>query len=332
MAFVYVSNAVSGDIIMLHMAGNGELSLQSPCQLAGSLAPMAISPGKKMLYVAQRGDLNAIVSLAIHSLTGELTQLAVTPLSAKMSYLARDHSGAYLLAASYHSHHISVLSLGVDGLPFGKEHLYETPKHPHSVLMSPDNSHALIACLGADVILVYGFDAATGLLTPRPSSLWTARAGSGPRHMRFSTCGRFVYLLNELDATLDVLVWHAETAQLQHLQTMSTLPPGFDAKPWAADIHLTPDGRCLISSERSSSSLAVFHVDTDTGLLTLAGHTSTEAQPRGFAIHDNGQHVLVAGQQSHHVSCYRLDTSSGTLVFQQRVPTGKEPNWIEIVV
>mgnify|MGYP000427188374 CR=1 FL=1 len=136
MAFVYVSNAVSGDIIMLHMAGNGELSLQSPCQLAGSLAPMAISPGKKMLYVAQRGDLNAIVSLAIHSLTGELTQLAVTPLSAKMSYLARDHSGAYLLAASYHSHHISVLSLGVDGLPFGKEHLYETPKHPHSVLMS----------------------------------------------------------------------------------------------------------------------------------------------------------------------------------------------------
>jgi 6-phosphogluconolactonase len=170
------------------------------------------------------------------------------------------------------------------------------------------------------------------LLTPRPSSPWTARAGSGPRHMRFSTCGRFVYLLNELDATLDVVVWHAETAQLQHLQTMSTLPPGFDAKPWAADIHLTPDGRCLISSERSSSTLAVFHVDTDTGLLTLAGHTSTEAQPRGFAIHDNGQHVLVAGQQSHHVSCYRLDTSSGTLVFQQRVPTGKEPNWIEIVV
>ena len=57
MAFVYVSNAVSGDISVLHMAGNGELSLQSPCQLAGSLAPMAISPGKKMLYVAQRGDL-----------------------------------------------------------------------------------------------------------------------------------------------------------------------------------------------------------------------------------------------------------------------------------
>jgi 6-phosphogluconolactonase len=116
------------------------------------------------------------------------------------------------------------------------------------------------------------------------------------------------------------------------LQTLSTLPPDFDAKPWAADIHLTPDGRCLISSERSSSTLAVFHVDTDTGLLTLAGHTSTETQPRGFAIHDNGLHVLVAGQQSHHVSCYRLDTSNGALVFQQRMQTGKEPNWIEIVV
>ncbi len=332
MAFVYVSNAVSGGITVFNIAGDGELSLQSACQLSGSLAPMAVSLGKKMLYVAQRGDLNAIVSLAIHSLTGELTQLAVTPLSAKMSYLARDHSGAFLLAASYHSHHISVLSLGADGLPYGKECIYETPQHPHSVLMSPDNSHALVACLGADVLLVYDFDANTGLLTPRPSSTWAARAGSGPRHMRFSACGCFVYLLNELDATLDVLAWHAETAQLQHLQTVPTLPPGFDAKPWAADIHLTPDGRCLISSDRSSSTLAVFHVDTDTGLLTLAGHTSTETQPRGFAIHENGQHVLVAGQQSHHVSCYRLDTSSGTLDFQQRVPTGQDPNWIEIVV
>lgn len=331
MPFVYVSNAVSGDISVFRMAQDGELSLQSPCQLAGSLAPMALSRDKKILHVAQRGEINAIISLAIEPLSGELTQLAATPLSAKMSYLARDHSGAYLLAASYHSHHISVLAGGVDALPAGNEHIYATPQHPHSVLMSPDNAHALVACLGADVLLVYGVDASTGLLSPGKFPSWQARKGSGPRHMRFAPSGRFVYLLNELDATLDVLAWDADHARLAHLQTVPTLPPGFGGRPWAADLHLTPDGRFLISSERSSSMLAVFHVDTSSGLVEAAGHTPTEAQPRGFAIHGKGQHVLVAGQQSHHVSCYRFDPLNGTLTFQQRLPAGKEPNWIEIV-
>ena len=49
------------------------------------------------------------------------------------------------------------------------------------------------------------------------------------------------------------------------------LPDGFNGKPWAADIQLTPDGAYLYASERTSSTLAGFKVDGATGKLTPVG-------------------------------------------------------------
>ena len=40
---------------------------------------------------------------------------------------------------------------------------------------------------------------------------------------------------------------------------------------WPRDIVLSPDGRLLFSANQYSDSITVFHVDPDTGRLTLAG-------------------------------------------------------------
>jgi 6-phosphogluconolactonase len=140
-----------------------------------------------------------------------------------------------------------------------------------------------------------------------------------------------VYLLNELDASLDVLSWNPAQGRLSHLQTVSSLPPGFTGQPWAADLHLTPDGRQLYSSERSSSTLAHFAVDPITGLLSVQGHTKVEAQPRGFAIDPAGRQLLVVGELSHHLSRLSIDPDSGQLKFEQRIQVGQGPNWVEIL-
>jgi 6-phosphogluconolactonase len=160
---------------------------------------------------------------------------------------------------------------------------------------------------------------------------WTARSGAGPRHFRFDSAGRFVYLLNELDGTVDVLAWHASTGSLVCVQTVGILPPGFMGKPWAADLHLTPDGLHLYTSERTSSTLAHFTVDAATGRLSLQAHTQVETQPRGFAINASGRYLLVVGQLSHHLSCLAIDPDTGQLRLQQRLPVGQGPNWVEIL-
>ena len=64
--------------------------------------------------------------------------------------------------------------------------------------------------------------------------------------------------------------------------------------------------------------------------MTLLRQTDTEAEPRGFAITPDGQHLLAVGQASHHLSRYAIDATTAALTLQQRLPMGQNPNWIEI--
>jgi 6-phosphogluconolactonase len=135
----------------------------------------------------------------------------------------------------------------------------------------------------------------------------------------------------ELDASLYVYDYDAARGTLREAQRTSALPPGFSGKPWAADLHLAPDGRHLYASERTSSTLTVYEVDTASGQLRTLSQAPTEKTPRGFAIDAAGRWLIAAGQDSHMVSVYAIDKASGALAPVQRLAVGKNPNWIEIV-
>jgi 6-phosphogluconolactonase len=48
-----------------------------------------------------------------------------------------------------------------------------------------------------------------------------------------------------------VFDYDAARGQLKQKQSVSALPPDFQGKPAAADLHVTPDGRFLYGSERT---------------------------------------------------------------------------------
>ena len=164
---------------------------------------------------------------------------------------------------------MAVSPIGDDGVAGPARQTCGTAPNAHSIQTDPANRFAFAACLGGDVVQAFAFDAETGSLEPRPEPAWRTRAGAGPRHFAFHPGGRFVYLLNELDATVDALEHHADAARFGHVQTIASMPPGVVGKPWAADIHFSPDGRFLYTSERRSSTLAAFAVDPKGGWLTL---------------------------------------------------------------
>ena len=114
-------------------------------------------------------------------------------------------------------------------------------------------------------------------------------------------------------------------------QRTTALPPGFAGKPWAADLHLAPDGRHLYASERTSSTITVYEVDASSGQLKALAQVPTEKTPRGFAIDPAGRYLVAAGQESHAIAVYAIDAASGALSALQRYPVGKNPNWVEIV-
>ena len=329
---VYVSNADSGDISVLRMdAASGALVPLSRATVGGAAGPLAVSPDRRFLYVARRTAPTAVLGFAIAAGSGELSLLGEAELPAGMAYIATDRTGRYLFSASYGGNLLSVGAIAANGLPQPVQQVLPTEPNAHAVLVDSSNRFVLATSLGGDIVMQQRFDPMTGRLSANTPPAVHVRKGAGPRHLVFHPGGRFVYLLNELDASIDVFGFDAEQGLLAPLQTITSLPAGMCGAPWAADIHVTPDGRFLYSSERRSSTLAAFRIDAASGQLSLIGHVPTEAQPRGFRIDPRGRFLLAVGQVSHHLSIYAIDAATGALTPLARYGVGQNPHWVEII-
>jgi 6-phosphogluconolactonase len=329
---VYVSNADSGDIWTLHLAdATGALRPVQRTMIGGEVMPMALSPDGRRLYAARRSEPREVLSFSIDPATGQLARRGEAALPHSMAHISTDRSGRFLFSASYGGDQIAVSPIDGDGVAQPAHEVLATPPHAHAILADPGNRFVFATSLGGGVILQYRFDAQAGRLTPNAPAAFTPHADASPRHLRFGPGARHVYLLNELDASIDVLAFDAEAGTLSSVQTIGTLPAGFEGQPWAAELHLTPDGRFLYSSERGSNTLAAFAVDAASGRLALVGHTPTEAQPRGFAITPDGRYLIAAGQLSNRLSVYAIDARRGALEKRSELGIGQNPNWIETV-
>lgn len=329
-AVAYVANADSHNICVVELdRQQGTMRALQTVDAGGAVMPLALAPGRRFLYASLRSEPYAVASFAVDPATGALQRIGSAPLPDSMASITVDGTGRWLFAASYSGHKISVSPIGTDGVAGAAAEVIATGKNAHAVVIDPANRNLLVTNLGSDQVLVFRFDAGTGKLCDEPFVLRT-REGAGPRHIALHPDGRHAYLLHELDATVDLLAFDADRGTLEVLRTWPTLPHGSTVKPWAADIHITPDGRFLYTSERNSSTLAIWQVAAN-GELTLVGQQATETRPRGFQIDSTGQWLLAAGQSSHQMTAYRIDSASGRVTPTARLAMGLNPNWIEII-
>jgi 6-phosphogluconolactonase len=329
---VYVSNADSQELSVLAFdRGSGRLSPVETVAVGGTVMPLAVSPDKRFLYAALRSQPFRVLSFAVDPASGRLKKLGEAPLADSMANIDVDASGKWLFAASYPGHKITVNSIDGNGVVGAIQQLIPTAPNAHAIHADAGNRFVLATSLGGDNLSVWRFDAAKGQLTPNDPPIVQTAPKSGARHFVWDKAQKHLYLLNEVDASLYAFAWDAGLGTLRELQRTTTLPEGFTGKPWAADLHLSPDGRQLYASERTSSTIARFKVDAGTGKLEAAGSTPTEKTPRGFAIDSSGRFLIVAGQESHSLSVHAIDARTGALGEATRLPVGKNPNWVEIV-
>ncbi|HXP75769.1 MAG TPA: beta-propeller fold lactonase family protein [Stellaceae bacterium] len=332
-AIVYVANADSREIIVLRMDGDtGALAVVERVPVMGTVMPLAVAPNRRFLYASLRSEPFSVACFAIDGASGRLGYLSSTGLPDQMCYITIDKTGRFLLSASYQGSSLAIHAIGPDGLVQSQPiQILATRPHAHAIMTDPCNRFLFASCLGGDIVMQQKFDAAAGRISPNsPAEVGTAR-GAGPRHFVFHPNRRWLYLLNELDATVNVYAFDGASGLLSPLQTISAMPSRSLAKPSAADIHVTPDGRFLYASERTTSTLAAFWIDTETGRLSPRGNIPTETQPRGFAIDPSGSFLLAVGQQSHHLTLYAINRETGSLSTRERYPMGQNPNWVEIV-
>lgn len=332
-SIAYVANADSHDIAILALdTASGALRESDRHEVGGTVMPLAVRPDRRVLYASIRSDPYRVVSLSIDPASGGLAELGSAPLPASMCWISTDRSGRFLLSASYGSSLVAVSPIDGDGVAQAAQQVVPTDANAHAIQVDPANRFAFATCLGGGLVRQLRFDAETGRLSDNAPAAWHARPGAGPRHFVFHPRLPIVYLLSELDATIDTLAFDAAAGTLRGITATPALPRGFTGgAPWAADLHCTPDGRFLYASERRSSTLAAFAVDAASGALTPIETIATEAEPRGFAISPDGRFLLAVGQASHRLSRYAIDGASGALSKLGDQAIGTNPNWVEIV-
>jgi 6-phosphogluconolactonase len=343
--FVYVSNAEDGDIGLYTLRPDGSLAPGERFKAGAMVMPMSVSPDKRFLVAAVRSKPFSAHTYAIDRGTGALKQIGSGPLAESFPYITHDRTGRYLLSASYGAHLVSVNPVSADGTVGAPQQVIPTARNAHAIITDKTNRFVFVPHLGTDQVFQFVFDEKSGRLAANTPPVLQLKAGSGPRHLVASPDNRFVYLLNELTATVTTLAFDVKTGTLSETATASALPPdsklgagmprpqpGRDVSNdiWASDIHVTPDGRFLYAAERTSSSIGAFRVDPTTGKLAFLGSTPTEKQPRGFRIDPTGRFMVVSGEKSDTISSYAIE-AGGTLRLIGKVPTGKGSNWVEIV-
>ena len=291
-----------------------------------------------------RANSGGVSAFAVDATTGALTLLNQQPsLGASPCYISLDHTGKNALVANYMGGNVALLPVQPTGAlapaaatdehqpPLGP-HKNQGSPHAHSFLPAPDNRYAFSADLGTDKVYGYQLDAAAGQLRPLPTPAYVAKPGAGPRHLTFHPNGRWAYLENELNSTVTALTYDAKAGTFQEIETQTTLPAGFTGDNSGADVHVSPDGQTLYTSNRGANDLAVFSIAPADGRLTLVQHVSTQGKtPRNFVLDPSGRVLLVANQNSDNIFTYRVDKQTGKLTATGQSVSLPTPMFVEVV-
>ncbi len=309
-------------------ASSGELTFE--WEARGIINPsfLDLHPQRNFLYAVNEvgsfaGEEGGGVSaLSMDPLSGELNLLNACSSGGKdPCYISIEQTGRFALVANYTSGRVAMFPIQADGRLGSATDVVQhsgssvdpkrqTEPYAHCIRPDPTNRFAIATDLGADKLFIYRMDLENGKLNKH--SEVKVQPGAGPRHVTFHPNGQFMYLINELNSTLIVYRYHPDPGSFEELQTITTLPEGFQGENLCADLHIC--GNYLYASNRKHDSLAWYHIEEHSGRLTYEGEVpSGGKEPRGFVIDPSGTFLLAAHERSDNVVVFRIDPATGAL-------------------
>jgi len=257
--------------------------------------------------------------------TGQLTLInSQSTQSAGPCYITIDKKGKNVHTANYSGGSISSFQVRNDGglselvslIQFkgsGTDTVRQKSSHVHCVQYSPDGRYLFATDLGTDKI--YRMEAMEAVFEGQPSIsestliAFVTPPGTGPRHFDFHPGEDYVYLLGELSG--EVIVYDYNDGYLKMKQTIASDTVGARG---SADIHVSPDGKFLYTSNRlEADGIAIFSINPNDGKLTRVGYQLTARHPRNFVITPNGKFLLVASRDDNKIQVFAIDNQTGLL-------------------
>lgn len=247
------------------------------------------------------------------------------------AHIAVHPSGKFLLTAQYGNGSTALFPLDADGRlgtaqvskhegGSGVVKPVQEKPHAHYAGFSPDGRFALVPDLGLDGIVIYRINLETPALEKHGFA--ASVPGGGPRHLKFSPDGKFIYLLNELSLSVTTFAWDAAAGSAKQLATVPALSAEVKAREAfnsAAEILVHPSGRFVYSSNRGHDTVTVYRADPATSALQVVQVQPVRgAFPRNINLSPDAGWLLAAGADSNTVSVHKVNPTTGELTYQTK--------------
>lgn len=321
---------------------SGRLSESRLVAEMGSPGFLAMHPRLPILYAV--GSLNSesvVVGFHIRGTGKEaaLEQCTVHPIGdGGATHLAVSRDGMTLLTAQYGGGSVAAFLLDAEGMITARTALVkhqggsnvvagrQSAPHAHWAGFSPDQRFAFVPDLGLDQVVIYQVDSQRALLQPHGAG--QLPAGAGPRHQRIHSNGKWIYVLNELDLTVSLFDWQAESGIMQIRQTVPTVErPSLERlrQKSCSEIRIHPNGRFVYAANRGHDSITVFSIGENGELTWLQNEPVRGATPRNFNLDPSGKWLIAAGQDSHTLASFSVDAENGWLTYNAHVISSPSP-------
>tara|TARA_B100000035_G_scaffold36408_2_gene27547 strand:+ start:4555 stop:5676 length:1122 start_codon:yes stop_codon:yes gene_type:complete len=331
---IFFGTSGRGSDGIYHATFNPDNGKFTPSKLAakiGSPGFLTTHPNGNILYSVGRWDQGS-GALGYHiGKKGELTEFTrmICP-DGGSAHIAVHPSGRFLLTAQYGGGSVALFPLDANGKlgdPTVIEHQggskvvdrRQDSPHPHWAGFSPDGNYALIPDLGLDQIVIYKVDTKKPAITEH--GVAQSVPGGGPRHMRFSADGKFIYLLNELSLSVTTFAWNAKKGTAERLSTTPAISEKVKAGESfnsAAEILIHPNGKFVYSSNRGHDTVSVYQANAETGKLKVVQVQPVRgAFPRNINLTPDSNWLLAAGADSNTIAAHRIEQETGRLTYKR---------------
>lgn len=241
-------------------------------------------------------------------------------------HVSVDATGKYVLVASYMGT-IAAFPIQADGSlaeasSMVKHELANPPggrqdgAHAHYITSAIDDKSVFVTDLGKDQVIHYQL--VNGVL--KEVGLTNITKGAGPRHMAFHPTHKNVYVLGELNRSIEVFKYTTAEQPFSRTQIVSTFDrPITQGDVNCSAIRIHPNGKFLYAGNRGvagnpDQTIAMYQIDDKTGQLTFLGLQDTGGLiPRDFNISPNGEMMLVGHQDSSTIVAFKIDIATGKL-------------------
>jgi len=268
--------------------------------------------GVKSYEIEENGDLDEINFAPINGMRG--------------CYLSTDYTDRYLFVAGYHDGKITVLRVGEDGAVGeitdeiyvqGMGEVSDRSYVPHvsCVKMSRDNKFLLASDTGMDHVNVYALNYDTGKL--KPVDVIRSDVNSGPRHMIFSKDNKYVYVLNEIQNSIDVFSYTALDSgypEFENIQKIQTVDDYHATTSVSRALKFSEDRNYIITSSAGDNSVEIFKRNNEDGMLSkVLCLPISGTYPKDAALFPDLKHLVSLNHESSTLTFFDVNLEKGLL-------------------